>query len=119
MCEYVLRSSSSLDWTHVYYLIDRLTLLPVAKRQQDRCHRLGQERPVRVTRLVMKNSIEMRMLKYQDAKAALGKGSIEKLNKDDLRKAKVTALKDLFQVDDMAELYWDDLDDFIENSDAM
>ena len=43
-------------------------------------HRLGQTRPVRCVRLVMKDSLEHRMINLQDAKAALGKGSIERLS---------------------------------------
>lgn len=39
-------------------------------------HRIGQIRPVRVVRFIMQDSIEERMIKLQDAKAALGKGSV-------------------------------------------
>ncbi|KAH9919060.1 SNF2 family N-terminal domain-containing protein [Fomitopsis serialis] len=52
----------------------------------DRVHRLGQEKEVFVKRLVVKNTIEERMLKLQDTKtglaeAALGEGSGVKLHK--------------------------------------
>jgi SNF2 family DNA or RNA helicase len=60
----------------------------------------GQTRPVRVMRFLMKESIEERLaLSLQDAKAALGKGSIEKLSAAERRKARLTCLLDLFQVD--------------------
>jgi len=62
-------------------------------------HRIGQTRPVRVVRLIMHDSIESRMLeKVQEAKAAVGKGSMQKLKREDRNKAKITALKDLFEV---------------------
>ncbi|CAA7262707.1 unnamed protein product [Cyclocybe aegerita] len=52
----------------------------------DRCHRIGQEKPVFVRRLVVENTIEERMLKLQDVKtglaeAALGEGTGAKLHK--------------------------------------
>ncbi|KIY44892.1 hypothetical protein FISHEDRAFT_50412, partial [Fistulina hepatica ATCC 64428] len=51
----------------------------------DRCHRIGQEKPVFVKRLVVTDTIEERMLKLQDVKtglaeAALGEGSGTKLH---------------------------------------
>jgi hypothetical protein len=64
----------------------------------DRCHRVGQTRPVRVYRLVMKDTIEERLLNVQKAKAALGKGSLQKLNIQEEKMAKVTTLKDLFAI---------------------
>lgn len=62
----------------------------------DRVHRLGQEKEVFVKRLVVKNTIEERMLKLQDTKtglaeAALGEGSGIKLHK-----LSVKELRDLF-----------------------
>lgn len=52
----------------------------------DRCHRIGQEKPVHVKRLVVENTIEERMLLLQDVKvglaeAALGEGTGAKLHK--------------------------------------
>jgi hypothetical protein len=48
----------------------------------------------------MKDSIEERLAtSLQEAKEALGKGSIEKLNPEEKRKARLTAMMDLFQVD--------------------
>lgn len=44
----------------------------------DRIHRLGQHRPVRITRLVVENSIESRIIQLQDKKKALFDSTIGK-----------------------------------------
>jgi len=72
----------------------------------DRVHRINQECPVRVMRSLMKDSIEERMVELQDSKAALGKGSMEKLSQEEKRKARLTRLLDLFQV--MEDAAWTD-----------
>jgi SWI/SNF-related matrix-associated actin-dependent regulator of chromatin subfamily A3 len=82
-----------------------LMLSPSPLQAMDRVHRIGQKRPVRVMRFLMKDSIEERMVALQDSKAALGKGALEKLRPDEKRKARLTALKDLFQVEDVEELW--------------
>ena len=60
----------------------------------------------------MTDTIEERMLMVQEAKSALGKGTMVKLNAAEEKKAKVTSLRDLFQIssDD------DGMDGFIDNS---
>ena len=47
----------------------------------------------------MKNSIEERFLNVQDAKQALGKGSLEKLKKNDRSKARVSDKQSLLVAD--------------------
>ena len=37
----------------------------------DRIHRLGQRRPIQITRLVIENSIESRIIQLQEKKTAL------------------------------------------------
>lgn len=54
-----------------------------------------------VYRLLMNDSMEVRLVGLQDAKAAIGKGSLEKLNPEEKRKARLTALKDLFEVEEV------------------
>ena len=55
----------------------------------DRVHRIGQTRPVRAIRFIMKDSIEERFVDVQDAKMALAKGSMERLKEEDRKKANV------------------------------
>lgn len=64
----------------------------------DRVHRLSQTRAVRVYRLVMKGTIEERMLDVQKAKSTLGKGTMAKLSNAEEKIAKMTGIKDLFQI---------------------
>jgi SNF2 family DNA or RNA helicase len=61
-------------------------------------HRIGQKRPVRIIRFVMKDTIEERMISLQEAKAAIGKGSMEKLKPDEVRMARIGDLKSLFSI---------------------
>lgn len=55
----------------------------------------------------MAGSIEERVAEHQEAKAALGKVTLDKLKKADLDKAKLTALKDLFEIQDNENAHWD------------
>jgi hypothetical protein len=73
----------------------------------DRVHRVGQIREVHVVRFLMKDSIEERMVAVQEAKQALGKGSLEKMSKVDKEKAKMTTLKDLFDIKEESNTAWD------------
>ena len=53
------------------------------------------------------------MLKVQEAKSALGKGTMVKLSAAEEKVAKVTSLRDLFQIKSDDD---DDMDDFIDSS---
>jgi len=90
----------------------------IEEQAMDRIYRIGQTRPVRVVRLIMHDSIESRMLEQvQEAKAAVGKGSMQKLSAKERAKAKVTSMKALFLIDD-TETGWDgafDDDSFIDD----
>lgn len=60
----------------------------------------------------MKDTIEERLLNVQKAKSALGKGTMTKLSLAEEKLAKITSLKDLFQIKSRK----DDLDDdFVKN----
>ena len=101
----------------------------IENQAMDRVHRIGQSREVRAIRFIMKDSIEKRFIGVQDAKQALGKGSLEKLKLKDRQQAKITAMKDLFQMEEnLAAEDWDgyyddvhddgsDLKDFIVDDD--
>ncbi|KAI7867696.1 hypothetical protein BDF14DRAFT_1800794 [Spinellus fusiger] len=45
----------------------------------DRIHRLGQHRPIKITRLIIENSIESRIVQLQEKKQALVESTIGKL----------------------------------------
>jgi SNF2 family DNA or RNA helicase len=84
---------------HVF-MMDCWWNVAVENQAMDRVHRIGQTRPVRAIRFIMKDSIEQRLVNLQDAKQALGKGSMERLKREDRAKAKITAMKDLFEMQD-------------------
>jgi SNF2 family DNA or RNA helicase len=95
---------------HVF-LMDPYWNAATEDQAMDRVHRIGQTRPVNVVRFAMKDSIDERLLKVQSAKAALGKGSMEILGKEEQKKAKLTTFKDLFEVENGEEFGWDDDND--------
>jgi hypothetical protein len=72
----------------------------------DRVHRIGQTRPVKAIRFIMDGSIEERFINLQNAKEALGKGSLQKLKQEDRQRARLTAMNDLFEVGDRVE-HWE------------
>ena len=100
---------------NVSFLMDPWWNKAVEEQATERVHRLGQKRKVRVYSFVMKDSIEERLIILQKAKAALGKGSMEKLCHREERRAKLTAMKDLFEIVDVED-YYDSEDEFIEDS---
>jgi DNA repair protein RAD16 len=64
----------------------------VEDQAMDRIHRLGQRRPIRITRLIVENSIESRIIQLQEKKTALFQSTIGKdadalarLTEEDLR----------------------------------
>jgi DNA repair protein RAD5 len=62
----------------------------------DRVHRIGQTRPVFVTRFIMEGSVEERILQLQDRKKKLVNGALS-INKDkELRALRIEELKLLF-----------------------
>lgn len=104
-------AGTGIDLTpgNVVFLTDVWWNEAAEHQAMDRCHRVGQKRDVRCVRFVMKDSIEERMVCFQQSKAALGKGSLERLSPDEERRAKIGSLRDLFQ---LAE--GDKIDDFVD-----
>ena len=84
---------------HVF-LMDTWWNSAAENQAMDRCHRIGQKRAVRVVRFVMEKSIEERMVAIQEAKAAIGKGALQKLDPEELRKTRILELSKLFQLHD-------------------
>ncbi|KAI1258396.1 SNF2 family N-terminal domain-containing protein [Xylariaceae sp. FL1019] len=74
---------------------------PAAEAQAvDRVHRLGQKRPVRTVRYVMRESIEEKMLELQEKKKKLASLSMDRsrvIDKQEAAKQKLLDLRDLFR----------------------
>ncbi|GAP84855.2 putative transcription termination factor 2 protein [Rosellinia necatrix] len=74
---------------------------PAAEAQAvDRVHRLGQKRPVRTVRYIMRESIEEKMLVLQEKKMKLASLSMDKnrvMDKAEAAKQKLMDLRDLFK----------------------
>ncbi|KAI1344589.1 SNF2 family N-terminal domain-containing protein [Xylariaceae sp. FL0016] len=74
---------------------------PQAEAQAvDRVHRLGQERPVRTVRYIMRNSIEEKMLVLQEKKLKLANLSMDRgkvMDQAEAAKQKLMDLRDLFK----------------------
>ena len=64
----------------------------------DRVHRLGQTKPVYVVRYACERTVEQKMLKLQEAKAALGRGALTKLTAEEQRAARAADLRDIFEL---------------------
>jgi SNF2 family DNA or RNA helicase len=71
----------------------------VELQAQDRVHRIGQKKPVRVVRFVAANSVESRMIDLQEAKAAIGNGAFENLTPEEKKKARFDDVKKLLDLD--------------------
>jgi SNF2 family DNA or RNA helicase len=73
---------------------------PAAEAQAiDRVHRLGQERPVRTVRYIMRDSFEEKMIELQDKKKKLANLSMDAkaLDKTEAAKQKLMDLRSLFK----------------------
>jgi len=70
---------------------------PATEEQSiDRVHRLGQTKPVHVTRFIIKGSIEERILELQERKKLLAQGALG-LNSKEIRQIRIDELRLLFR----------------------
>eukprot|EP00339_Tiarina_fusa_P029346 CAMPEP_0117012802 /NCGR_PEP_ID=MMETSP0472-20121206/10693_1 /TAXON_ID=693140 ORGANISM="Tiarina fusus, Strain LIS" /NCGR_SAMPLE_ID=MMETSP0472 /ASSEMBLY_ACC=CAM_ASM_000603 /LENGTH=142 /DNA_ID=CAMNT_0004715957 /DNA_START=1914 /DNA_END=2339 /DNA_ORIENTATION=+ len=70
---------------------------PATEQQAiDRVHRLGQKRPVVITRFIISGTIEERILELQDKKRRLVQGALGRHSKE-LRKIRLDELRLLFR----------------------
>ena len=84
----------------------------------DRVYRLGQTKPVRIVRYIVKDSIEEGFLKLQASKNTIGKGAMQKLKKKDLKRLRNLQVKILFNLDALDELDGDIDDDDDDDGDV-
>jgi SWI/SNF-related matrix-associated actin-dependent regulator of chromatin subfamily A3 len=98
----------NLDRGNVAYLLDPWWNAAAELQCMNRVHRLTSKRPVRIYRLVMNNTLDQRMLGIQEAKDMLGKGILQRLSREEKRKARLTQLRDLFQLPENLEQDWEE-----------
>mmetsp|Transcript_6605 Transcript_6605/g.13448 ORF Transcript_6605/g.13448 Transcript_6605/m.13448 type:complete len:129 (+) Transcript_6605:1259-1645(+) len=83
---------------NVVFMMDCWWNSSVESQAQDRVHRIGQTRNVRVLRFVMKDSIESRMVKIQESKSAQAKGAFGKLSDKEKRVSRLQDLRKLLEL---------------------
>ena len=66
----------------------------------DRVHRIGQTRKVNITRFVMKDSTEERIVQLQIAKSMQAKGALQKLKAEEKKAARLNDLRTLLDLED-------------------
>ncbi|VEU36620.1 unnamed protein product [Pseudo-nitzschia multistriata] len=71
----------------------------VENQAMDRIHRIGQTRPVTIYRLVMKDSLEERIVELQTVKSLQAKGSMQKLGAEEKKKTRLRDLKGLLMIE--------------------
>jgi len=80
------------------FMMDAWWNASVDEQAMDRCHRLGQTRPVLVVRYVAEGTIEEKIMALQRAKAALGTGVLRRLSAEEARASRVADLRSLFEL---------------------
>lgn len=96
----------NLERGNVAFMLDPWWNAACETQAANRIHRISSTRPVRIYRLLMADTLEHRMLGLQDAKELLGKGAMERLTREEARKARLTQLRDLFQLPESLEQDW-------------
>jgi len=82
------------------FMMDCWWNVATENQAMDRIHRIGQKRKVNIIRFVMKDSIEERIIELQEVKSFQAKGILQKLKGDEKRKALLSDLKGLLQLND-------------------
>lgn len=72
----------------------------IENQAMDRIHRIGQKRKVNITRFVMKDSVEERIVELQEAKSMQAKRVLQKLKGDEKRKALLSDLRGLLELNE-------------------
>ena len=80
------------------FMMDPWWSAAAEEQAMDRVHRLGQTKPVYVVRYACERTVEQKMLKLQEAKAALGRGALTKLTAEEQRAARAADLRDIFEL---------------------
>lgn len=80
---------------HVY-LMDPWWNPSTEEQAIDRCHRIGQTRPVSVTRFIINGSIEERILELQEKKRSLARGALGRKSAATLKEMRLEDLRLLF-----------------------
>lgn len=74
------------------YLLEPWWNPGVEEQAMDRVHRIGQKKEVKVVRLIIRNSIEERILELQEKKKDLARGAFGKQGSKELREMRVEEL---------------------------
>jgi SWI/SNF-related matrix-associated actin-dependent regulator of chromatin subfamily A3 len=82
------------------FMMDCWWNVATENQAMDRIHRIGQKRKVKITRFVMKDSVEERIVELQETKSLQAKGLLQKLKGDEKRKALLGDLKGLLELNE-------------------
>ncbi|WVQ72424.1 hypothetical protein IAR50_001976 [Cryptococcus sp. DSM 104548] len=84
----------NLTMANHVFMMDTWWNEAIEQQAIDRCHRLGQTKPVFVTRYIIKGTVEKRIMKIQRSKTALVNASL----RGDTAKSKETSLADIKKI---------------------
>eukprot|EP00943_MAST-04B_sp_MAST-4B-sp1_P005376 g5376.t1 len=85
-----------IEANHVF-IMDLWWNFSSEEQAMDRCYRIGQQKNVHVIRYCCKDSVEERILKIQERKQMLAKGSMQKQTPEERRQTRLDELTSMFQ----------------------